>query len=315
MADFEEKNDNFEKLDALNDDSLNLDDKPENEPEKKKEKKPKKKVKKNVVLTAIIIILVIALIIALLLMKGCNSNNATAVDNTPVQVEKTQGTYVAPEEPVDRSQQVTLPGWGGFTIPAGTAPITQGFEFHNPEENMWYEDNWYDGDKFLEKLVVDSGDKIALNHYLSLVGIDSKATDVQCDESVFSISDEPVLDDDGNETGETQKSIQAIAPYEGDKDVTVTCEDGTTKTFTVNGMQNYYYMSFGLYLDNSANGGEDELLYQSGLVEPGMYIQQMEMSRALDAGTYDAYVVVQPYQSDKTTPTNSGTVKITLTVA
>lgn len=289
-----------------------LDSEEESKPSAKK-KNSKKKAKP--LLKIIVAAIVIVAIIILMLMKGCIGNRQPVKDNTPVAVEKTQGTYVAPETPVDRSQQVTLPGWGGFTIPAGTANITQGFEFHNPEENMWYEDNFYDGDKFLEKLVVDSGEAVQLNHYLALSGIESKAVDVQCDESVFAVTDEPVLDDNGNETGETAKAIQAIAPYEGDKEVTVTCEDGTTKTYTVNGMQNYYYMTFALYLDNSANGGEDEMLYQSGLVEPGMYIQQMEMTRALDAGTYDAYVVIQPYQSDKTTPTNSGTVKITLTVA
>ena len=39
----------------------------------------------------------------------------------------------------------------------------------------------------------------------------------------------------------------------------------------------------------------------------------MDISRKLKSGTYDAYVVCQPYRSDKTTKTNSGVVKITLT--
>lgn len=277
----------------------------------------KKKSNKKPIIAIIFAVIAIVLVILLLLLKGCNPVSNLPADNTdtPVAVEKTQGTYVAPETPVDRSKQVTLPGWGSFTIPANTTNITQGFEFHNPEENIWYEDNIYDGDKFLEKLVVDSGDKISLNHYLEMSGIKSDAVEVECDDSVFSVTDEPVLDDNGNETGETEKCIQAIAPFEETKNITVTCKDGTVKSYNVQGMQNYYYMTFALYLDNSANGGEDELLYQSGLVEPGMYIQQMQISRALEAGTYDAYVVIQPYQSDKTTKTNSGTVKITLTAA
>lgn len=277
----------------------------------------KKKSNKKSIIAIIFAVIAIVLVILLLLLKGCNPVSNLPADNTdtPVAVEKTQGTYVAPETPVDRSKQVTLPGWGSFTIPANTTNITQGFEFHNPEENIWYEDNIYDGDKFLEKLVVDSGDKISLNHYLEMSGIKSYAVEVECDDSVFSVTDEPVLDDNGNETGKTEKCIQAIAPFEESKNITVTCEDGTVKSYNVQGMQNYYYMTFALYLDNSANGGDDELLYQSGLVEPGMYIQQMEMARALDAGTYEAYVVIQPYQSDKTTKTNSGTVKIALTAA
>lgn len=267
-----------------------------------KGKKEKDSNRKTGVLVAIIIIL-LAIIIALLGMKGCTSDSNNQ-DNTPVSVEKTQGAYIAPEEPVDRSQQVTLPGWGGFTIPANTTTITQGFEFHNPEENIWYEDYIYDGDKYLEKLVVDSGDKVSLNHFLQLAGITTEAKDVKCNTDVFSISDSS----DG-------KCIEAIGPYEGNENVVITCEDGTKKTLTFKGTQNYYYMTFALYIDNSANGTDDELLYQSGLVEPGMYIQEMQISRPLEAGTYNAYVLIQPYQSDKKTPTNSGTVKITLTAA
>ncbi len=53
-------------------------------------------------------------------------------------METYQAQYVKPETPIDRSKNVTLPGWGGFTIPAKTKKITQGFEFHNPAENLWY---------------------------------------------------------------------------------------------------------------------------------------------------------------------------------
>ncbi len=38
------------------------------------------------------------------------------------------------------------------------------------------------------------------------------------------------------------------------------------------------------------------------------------MTRALAPGEYAAYVVCQPYQSDRATKTNSGIVKLTLTV-
>lgn len=76
----------------------------------------------------------------------------------------------------------------------------------------------------------------------------------------------------------------------------------------VNCAKDYYYMTFALYLTKN-----DELLYQSDLVSPGNYIQKMKMTRSLKPGTYDAYVVCQPYKSDKTTKTNQGVVKITLT--
>ena len=53
--------------------------------------------------------------------------------------EQTQAEYVQPEVPVDRSKSIALPGWSNFTIPAYTKDVTQGFEFHNPAENRWYE--------------------------------------------------------------------------------------------------------------------------------------------------------------------------------
>ena len=53
-----------------------------------------------------------------------------------------------------------------------------------------------------------------------------------------------------------------------------------------------YYMTFELRL---ANG---ESLYQSGLVRAGDHIQNITLSHGLPAGTYDAYVHIQPYTAD-----------------
>ena len=86
-------------------------------------------------------------------------------------------------------------------------------------------------------------------------------------------------------------------------------EDGTRETIRATCFPECYYMTFALYL---AEG--DELLYQSGLVEPGKYLQRMELARPLEPGTYDAYVVCQPYLSDQETKTNQGVVRITLNV-
>lgn len=63
-----------------------------------------------------------------------------ASEAAALPMETYQAQYVKPETPIDRSKNVTLPGWGGFTIPANTNIINQGFEFHNPAENFWYED-------------------------------------------------------------------------------------------------------------------------------------------------------------------------------
>lgn len=289
-----------------------LEEKKEVKEEKEFEKieEPKKEERKSglkVLVGVMGAVLIALVVIILLMMRGCVPSNTTTNNNTPLDVEKTQQEYVAPEEPVNRSKQVSLPGWGGFTIPANTTTITKGFEFHNPEENVWYEDHVSIDGEYLEDLIVDSGEKVSLDHYLGLVDISSKVVDVtDYDSSVFSITDEET--DNGIE-----KHVEAIGFFDGEKNITVTCEDGSTRTITFECEQDYYYMTFALYLTNT-DGGEDTLLYQSGLVEPGKYIQEMEMTKALDAGVYDAYVLIQPYRSDGTTQTNYGQVNITLTV-
>lgn len=68
--------------------------------------------------------------------SAATANGASKAAALPMETYQAQ--YVKPETPIDRSKNVTLPGWGGFTIPAKTKKITQGFEFHNPAENLWY---------------------------------------------------------------------------------------------------------------------------------------------------------------------------------
>lgn len=224
---------------------------------------------------------------------------APASSVVALPMEESQGAYVKPETPVDRSKNITLPGWGGFTIPAGTTNITQGFEFHNPEENLWYEDEISIDGTALESLVVDSGNQTELDHYLKLAGIRSSAAEVtDYDTSCFAVG----------KTDEGALTLEAIGYFDGTRTITVQTEDGQQVQLQAACRQQCYYITFGLYL---ADG--DELLYQSGLVAPGNYIQTMEMTRSLAPGTYDAYVVCQPYRADKTTKTNSGVVKITLT--
>ena len=240
-----------------------------------------------------------------ILAGGAKGSGGTAVQagqaSQALDMEENQGQYVRPETPIDRSKNVTLPGWGGFTIPAGTTKIDKGFEFHNPDKNLWYED-WVsiDGTQ-LEKLVVDSGSATEVSHYLRLAGIQSDAAEVTgYDKNHFVVG----------KTDEGALTLEAVnGGFDGTETITVQTADGQTVELAVTCQQECYYMTFGLYL---ADG--DELLYQSGLVAPGNYIQKMEISRKLKAGEYDAYVVCQPYRSDKKTETNAGVVKITLTV-
>ena len=143
-------------------------------------KKENKKDKKS-----LIIIILLLLIIGLISYFGFFAKSDT--DDT-LAVDQTQSEYVKPEDPVDRSKNVSLPGWGSFTIPANTKKIDKGFEFHNPDTNFWYEDSIQYNGKELEKLVVDSGNKVELNHYLKLAGVNSEVKSVKSyNKKLFSI--------------------------------------------------------------------------------------------------------------------------------
>jgi flagellar basal body-associated protein FliL len=75
-----------------------------------------------------------------------------------------------------------------------------------------------------------------------------------------------------------------------------------------------YYLTFQLCLPDSSEDGY-EVLYTSGLVKPGLHIQNIQLSRALSAGTYNAVIRVQPYRMDEDkTPTNNADMNTTLIV-
>ena len=254
------------------------------------EKKSENK-KRGIWLILLLLLIIVGLCVYIFVGRKKPEANSTESTNT-ISMEENQGTYVKPEQPVDRSKNVTLPGWGGFTIPANTKTITQGFEFHNPEENYWYEDMVSIDGNALEKLVVDSGNQTEIEHYLKLAGNAAEVTAVtDYDKDCFNIE----KDDAGKYV------VEGIGGFEGTKTISVETADGNTVNLDVSCNAECYYMTFGLYLSDG-----DELLYQSGLVSPGNYIQEMEMTRSLEPGEYDAYVVCQPYRSDKVTETNQG---------
>lgn len=75
-----------------------------------------------------------------------------------------------------------------------------------------------------------------------------------------------------------------------------------------------YYLSFELRLYDGSESGY-EVLYTSALVEPGKYIDRIELSRALEKGVYDAVIHIQPYRMNKEkTLTNNADIKISLVV-
>ena len=166
--------------------------------------------------------------------SAATANGASEAAALPMETYQAQ--YVKPETPIDRSKNVTLPGWGGFTIPAKTKKITQGFEFHNPAENLWYED-WVSLDgTTLEKLVVDSGQTTELSHYLRLAGIQAEVTKVlDADPAYFEIQ----------KTDAGAYTIEAVKGYKGEKTLTVQTDDGKQYTLTLTGKEECYYIAFG----------------------------------------------------------------------
>ena len=75
-----------------------------------------------------------------------------------------------------------------------------------------------------------------------------------------------------------------------------------------------YYLTFELRL-YGGNGKDYEVLYTSGLVEPGKRIRRITLSRELDPGIYDAVVHVQPYRmNEQKTLTNNADMRIRLIV-
>lgn len=74
-----------------------------------------------------------------------------------------------------------------------------------------------------------------------------------------------------------------------------------------------YYLTFELRLPDDSEQGY-EVLYTSGLVEPNLHIQSITLNRALEKGTYDAVLHVQPYHMENKAPTNNADLKTQLIV-
>lgn len=75
----------------------------------------------------------------------------------------------------------------------------------------------------------------------------------------------------------------------------------------------YYYLTFTLSLLDE-NGEVSETLYESQLVPPGLYLQEITLSRGLASGKYKAVMFVQPYRIADISPTNNVDLKFTLNV-
>ena len=77
--------------------------------------------------------------------------------------------------------------------------------------------------------------------------------------------------------------------------------------------ENWYYLTFKLCLLNE-DGEVSEILYESQLVPPGLYLQDITLSRGLPAGEYRAVMKVQPYRIADKSPTNNADLRLTIIV-
>ena len=68
-----------------------------------------------------------------------------------------------------------------------------------------------------------------------------------------------------------------------------------------------YYLSFTVYLK-----GQDKPLAETGLIQPGESALKLSLSHPLDAGEYEAVVLVQPYRMADGSATNNAEIETIL---
>lgn len=90
---------------------------------------------------------------------------------------------------------------------------------------------------------------------------------------------------------------------------TITIPANTTEVmvdfFNPEENKDLYYLTFELRLIDEETG-EYETIYTSGLVEPGLHIQKITLSKPLKAGEYNSVIHVQPYRMNEArTATNN----------
>ena len=70
-----------------------------------------------------------------------------------------------------------------------------------------------------------------------------------------------------------------------------------------------YYLSFSVYLK-----GEDKVLAETGLIQPGESALKLSLNKALEPGEYEAVVLVQPYRMADGSATNNAEIETILIV-
>lgn len=98
-------------------------------------------------------------------------------------------------------------------------------------------------------------------------------------------------------------------------DIPADTSEVTVDFFNPEENEGKYSLTFELRLPDESEQGY-EVLYTSGLVDAGLHIQKINLSRGLEAGVYDATIHVQPYRMDENkTATNNADLKTKLIVS
>lgn len=148
-------------------------------------------------------------------------------------------------------------------------------------------------------------------------------------------SDYPISDSNQTSVSDVSDDIPQIDPNAGEY-VEPTADNIASKGVSVPGWQSLdipenqkevavdfynpesntglYQLTFELRLPDESEQGY-EVLYKSGLIDPGLHIQNITLSHELEAGIYDAVIHVQPYCMDELkTPTNNADMQTQLIV-
>jgi hypothetical protein len=119
---------------------------------------------------------------------------------------------------------------------------------------------------------------------------------------------------EAEETAETASAPGVTIPGWGSLTIPADTTDITVDFYNPESNEGYYDLTFELQLPDDSEQGY-EVLYTSGLVEPGLHIQHITLSHGLSEGTYHAVIHVQPYKQDEDhTPTNNADMETELIV-
>lgn len=132
------------------------------------------------------------------------------------------------------------------------------------------------------------------------------------------ISDAPELDPNAGEYVEPQaedtESGGIAVPGWNTLNIPKNEKEVTVDFYNPEENKGQYHLTFELRLPDESDKGY-EVLYKSGLVDPGLHIQHITLSRELEEGIYDATLHVQPYRMDEQkTATNNADMQTQLIV-